>query len=435
MGRGEYWRAPEPERKPERQRSPESDLEREPRLHRRLKAKNKLVSQLYQYASGETHTSPVSSVTTPEEAMDNYVKLTIGEAAAAATAPPTPSAPLPPTQEILIFDPFATDPNNLSGSDRRKISAMFASLRKRDSNTREVSILVAEELPKFVAAFSKLENVPAMDKADVTGSLKTPGVRDFRDSLRLLVSKYIVLKSKEKSVTPEDLKTVLESGFHAYAQTFSTDIPYYNKVYEYFDSKRKGKRRPQEVYLGRDGMYASLGRRSQDLAKSRQAGPKKRLAARKSGEPIEINPKYLVYPRFYRDKLSQQTKELYLESQGLKPDSDPIFFDTGFTGSVPEQILDILGIAKEGRDERIKMLSARTEARRVPGIPSSDRDKIVNAIEYNMKPEEPSAGIMVDSMGRLNHVAKPTSPEEQFIFEMIRLAIVRHYWLTERSVK
>ena len=48
----------------------------------------------------------------------------------------------------------------------------------------------------------------------------------------------------------------------------------------------------------------------------------------------------------------------------------------------------------------------------------------------DMKPEEPSSGIMKDGMGRLKHVAKPTSPEDQFIFEMIRLAIVRHYWIT-----
>ena len=36
--------------------------------------------------------------------------------------------------------------------------------------------------------------------------------------------------------------------------------------------------------------------------------------------------------------------------------------------------------------------------------------------------------------GTIEHTAKPTSPEEQFTFEMVRMALVRHYWLQARRV-
>lgn len=433
-GEGEYWRPRQPEGNTERQNSQESAFEREPRLHRRLKAKNKLVSQLYHYASGGTLTSPVPSIATPKEAMDVYLDLTVGHP---TTGPATPgiTSPLPPTKEILAYDPFVNDPFRMTAADRHKASVLFTAIHAGNSDTKQVVTALSQGISKFIADISNLDTIPATDKADISGSLKVPGVRSFRDSLTLLVCNYITLRSKEKPLSLKDLQTALDSGFYAYAKTYSSDIPYYDKTFEMFDGKRKGGRTPLEVYLGRDGMYASLGRRAQDLSRRRRAGTAKRLAAKETGKPMGVKPKYLVYPRFYRDQLTKETKALYLKSQGITAESDPVFFDTGYTGTVPEQILDILGVAKEGRDERIKMLSARIDARRVPGISPSARDAIVNAIEYNMKPEEPSSGIMIDSMGRINHVAKPTAPEEQFIFGMIRLAIVRHYWLAARASK
>lgn len=432
MWSGEHWKSqPEHVKKIEKPKSPENTVEKEPKLYRRLKVKNELVSKLYHYASGGTHTNPLSSISTPKDAMSAYLKLTGGdEVLSIISGPLTPVMPLPPTEEILQTDPFANDSLRLTPDERKAATYIGFSISRRSANATKISSLLDFSLSKFIEDFSKLDNVSKIDKDDVSDSSNDSRLRKFRESVAFLLARFIALKAKEKFPADEELKSVVENGLHAYKQTFFNDIPYYDKVYEYFDDLRKKGRNPQEVYLGRDGMYASIGRRSQDLSKRRKAGKEKRVSAKKAGEPMEIKTKYLVYPRFYRDQLTRKTKKLYLESQGVTSENDPIFFDTGFAGTVPEQILDILGFSEEEKNKRIKMLSANCEERRIPGISPSERHKIVDLIEYNVKPEEPSSGIMIDKMGRLKHVAKPTSPEEQFIFEMIRMAIVRHYWLT-----
>lgn len=405
-------------------RTPEFTVETEPQLSRRLRRKNELTSKLYHFASGDTTTSPHPSVSTPQEAMGAYLQLTAGD----VTGSGTPTSP-PPTDQILSVDPYAEHPFRMTVEDRRAATALAIAIGKREGKTWEFGTVLRRELESFREDFLQLTNVSSFDKRDVAGRLSAPGVRDFRESLTGLVAKYLVLKSKEGEVTTESLRKTLESGLHAYARTFSIDITYYDKVYAWFDSQHQGKRIPQEVYLGRDGMYASLGRRAQSLARERQVDPKERVRARRRKKPIERRPKYLVYPRYYRDRLPEDVKKQYLTSQGISAKTDPIFFDTGYTGTVPEQILNILGVSSKDRDERIKMLSANEEARRIPGIDPAERRTIVRAIEYNMKPEEPSSGIMRDANGKLKHVAQPTTPEEQFIFEMIRMAIVRHYWI------
>lgn len=429
-GGAEYWK-PEPEKykSPEVPKTPEAAFEKEPALHRRLWQKNKLISQMYGYVSGQTHTSPLPQVKTPAEAMSAYLDMT-------ASAPPLP--PLPPVipvdlPGVLYSDPFANDPSRMTSEDRATTSAFFSFMRRDASQARTAVDTMDAALAKFIDDFSAIPEVPVLDKADVANRLKgKTGLRNFRESIMQLVAKYLVLKKKLGTNSQEDLEKVLTNGFYAYAKTYSSDIPYYDRVYQDFDSERLKGRTPQEVYLGRDGMYAYLGRRAHDLSKRRAMGIIKRIEAKNAGKKIEIKPKYLVYPRFYRDQLHHKTKAVYLKSQGISRKTDPMFFDTGYTGTVPEQILNILGMGGES-DRRIKMLSAQAKERRVNGIPPEERHNIVEKIEYNMKPEEPSSGIMRTENGRLKPVAKPTTPEEQFIFGMIRLALVRHYWLEVRS--
>jgi len=84
-------------------------------------------------------------------------------------------------------------------------------------------------------------------------------------------------------------------------------------------------------------------------------------------------------------------------------------------------------------ESRIKLLSATKENRRIRGISENARAEIVNYIENNAKTEETAEGIMIDkNTGKIRHIAKPTNPEEQFYFMMIKQAITRHYWLQEQ---
>lgn len=416
----------------EQLRSPEAAFEIEPRLHRKLWNKNKLVSQLYGYASGSSHSNPINTIQTPADAMIAYLDLTDGHLPTATTPSQKPTPPFLPG--VLSYDPYIDNPSRMSSEDRKTAADFFDLMRENATETREVVDIIDSNLTNFIADFTSLPKIPRIDKADVSNKLgRGYGLHNFRDSILQLIARYIVLAKKTGGVTSQGLQEVLRNGFYAYAKTYDSDIPYYNQTYKEFDNIREKEKAPQEVYLGRDGMYAYIGRKAMDVSKRRALSAKKRVAAERDGVKTDISPKYLVYPRFYRDQLATETKAAYLSSQGITPKSNPVFFDTGFRGTVPEQILSILGFKKKEADKRIKLLSAEIEARRIKGISETERENIVTKIEYNMKPEEPASGIMQTEGGRLVPVAKPTSPEEQFIFSMVRLALVRHYWLDARS--
>lgn len=226
---------------------------------------------------------------------------------------------------------------------------------------------------------------------------------------------------------------ILEEGFKRYIQVCEVDIPLYDKLYKEFDELRETGRNPLEVYLGRDGIYAYIGRRSQDVARRRKLGPKGRKELREKGEILEIHPKYLVYPRYFRDYLDYQTKREFLEQEGISPEADPLFYDTGYTGTIPEQIMKVMDFENDEIEKRIRLLSAPSAHRRVKGIPENARSEIIEYIEHNAKLEESAKGLLQDEKtGKIRHIAQPTTPEEQFYFMMIKQAIARHYWLQER---
>lgn len=196
---------------------------------------------------------------------------------------------------------------------------------------------------------------------------------------------------------------------------------------------RETGRYPLEVYLGRDGIYAYIGRRSEDVARRRKMGLEGRKQQREAGEILEINPQYTVYPRYFRDRLNYETKRQFLEQEGISPDADPLFYDTGYTGTIPEQIMRVMGFDEEDIEQRIRLLSAPSAHRRVKGIPENARNKIVEYIEHNAKTEDTAEGLTIDEeTGKIRHIAQPTTPEEQFYFMMVKQAIERHYWLQEQ---
>jgi len=227
---------------------------------------------------------------------------------------------------------------------------------------------------------------------------------------------------------------VIDGCYEKYLEVYQYDIPNYDKLYRELDEIRENGRTPLEVYLGRDGIYAFIGRRAADIARLRKLGREGRVKLKEEGKIIHIKPKYLVYPRLYRDSLPENIKREYLEQESIVPSSDPIFYDTGYTGSIPEQILKYMGYSEDEVNQRIRLLSATNDRRRVRDIPDSERDNIVKKIEYNSKSEHTSAGLYQDpKTGKIMPVAEPTSPEEQLAYAFVRQAISRHYYFKEMS--
>lgn len=260
------------------------------------------------------------------------------------------------------------------------------------------------------------------------------------NNIRSFVARYLV-QSIEGDVSRlseignlvAGLDRILAEAFRRYIKIYDVDIPLYDKLYEEFDNLRETGRYPLEVYLGRDGIYAYVGRRAEDVARRRKLGFQGRKQQREMGEVIEIHPQYTVYPRYFRDNLDYETKRLFLEQEGISPEADPLFYDTGYTGTIPEQIMKVMDFDDEEIEKRIRLLSAPSAHRRVKGIPENARQEIIEYIEHNAKTEEAAEGLIIDEeTGRIRHIAKPTTPEEQFYYMMVSQAISRHYWLQEQ---
>ena len=269
---------------------------------------------------------------------------------------------------------------------------------------------------------------------------------DLRDNIRSFIARYLIqikegdatkLYKDLADITKRDitrsLKGILQEGLRRFIKIYEVDIPLYDKLYEEFDNLRETGQYPLEVYLGRDGIYAWLGRRAQDVARRRKLGLEGRKQAKKAGEVIEIQPKYLIYPRYFRDSINYETKREFLEQEGVSPDADPMFYDTGYTGTIPEQIMRVMDFEDEEIEKRIRLLSAPVVNRRVKGIPENARAEIIEYIEHNAKTEDTAVGLIKDpETGRIRPIAEPTAPYEQFYFMMVKQALGRHYWLKEQ---
>ncbi|MEK9178849.1 MAG: hypothetical protein AAB893_00055, partial [Patescibacteria group bacterium] len=354
-------------------------------------------------------------------------------------------------------DPFANHPWRFGGRQIRiasAISEMMAGkpnvqgLKELGINSKEVSPLLAEANEKVNAAYQNfLEQIRsnASIKGEDKESLLNPESSSIRmtpllDNIRSFVARYFV-QSVEGDVTrlsevnnlSGELDRILAEGFRRYIKIHEVDVPLYDKLYAEFDNLRETGRSPLEVYLGRDGIYAYIGRHSQDVARRRKLGLEGRKELKEMGEVVEIHPQYTVYPRYFRDNLNQETKRQFLEQEGISPDADPLFYDTGYTGTIPEQIMKVMDFSQEDIEQRIRLLSAPSLHRRVKGIPENARSEIIEYIEHNAKTEEIAEGLIIDEKtGKIRHIARPTNPEEQFYFMMVKQAVARHYWLQEQ---
>ena len=315
-------------------------------------------------------------------------------------------------------------------------------------NTQEMGPILAEINKKIDTAYEKFLGEIRSNKHfkdDDKNALLDPESGEVKmssllENVRSFVARYLV-QSAEGDASKfsglgdrsKDIDRILTEGFKRYIKIHEVDVPLYDKLYEEFDNLRETGRYPLEVFLGRDGIYAWLGRRTQDVARRRKLGLEGRKKLKETGEILEIHPQYTVYPRYFRDNINHETKKQFLQQEGISPDADPLFYDTGYTGTIPEQIMRVMDFDNEDIERRIRLLSAPSVHRRVKGIPENARSEIIEYIEHNAKLEETAEGLLVEEKtGKIRHIAKPTSPEEQFYFMMVKQAISRHYWLQEQ---
>ncbi len=307
---------------------------------------------------------------------------------------------------------------------------------------KEINEILIEEHEKFLEKFKNSPFVPGEDKlalispndSKVKMNNLLPNVRNFIGRYLAQLSEGDVKRLNEVIISQKDkIRDIIKKGYEKYLKIYEIDIPLYDKLYDEFDRWREAGRYPLEVYLGRDGVYAYIGRRAQDAGRRSKVGKERRIELREGGEIIEIHPKYLIYPRYFRDYIKPEVKRAFLEQERIFPEMDPLFYDTGYTGTIPEQIMRIMNFDSEEIDQRIRLLSAQEATRRVRGIPENVRSQIIEYIEHNAKIEKSAEGLLFDSeSGKIRPIAKPEDPEEQFYFMMIKQAIARHYFIKEK---
>ena len=245
---------------------------------------------------------------------------------------------------------------------------------------------------------------------------------DIWPAYRRLVADYIAVMDEY------GLPEALERAAKAFNQVLRVDTKYYDKLFAEWDAKRIGEREFQEVFLGRDGVYAYVARRAQLYARRRRLG----MSSHAAGGSLMEFPTYLVYPRGFRDELDDVVKDEYLHPRIQNPDAAH-YYDTGFTGTIPEDIMRVLGVSESDRDNQIRLLSASDRPRTVLGLKGDkpERDQIVNTIEHHVKDEESAEGLYLTEDGRLEPYSRPTEPDERLAFRMTQLALSRHYYTRE----
>lgn len=337
---------------------------------------------------------------------------------------------------FMAADQFVDDPNKLTVEERRR-ARIIARLAQKD----DVGLDKKQFGKEWQVAFLINSEIDALPY-----SVKSRG--DFgliQKRLQELVSRYLVGKYSglaldvsdvHDGVLVHDIKGAIQAGVSSYLRAFEVDIPLYEKLFDELDELRVNGRDPLEVYLGRDGIYAYVARRAQDIGERRRMSWQERKVRKQAGEEVGLRIKYLVYPRVFRDTVATLAKHEYLIQNGISREADPIFYDTGFIGTIPEQIMEILGFDDAEIDSRMKLLSAEKSNRKVKSVDDKERTTIVNQIEHNAKPEEVAIGLFKDpASGKIKPVAQASRPEEQLMYGMVRTAISNYYYTKAKEEK
>lgn len=326
------------------------------------------------------------------------------------------------------------------GTELHKLGSQISKLLREaeDDESHKFNELATVISNKFGGLKSRiLHRQEHYDYDDVLGNEPDSPTNSIFPTYRRLVADFIALEFEESgysldNVSQQELKHILVAMSNAlsyandkFFDVLGTDVPYYDKLYTEWDAKRLGQKDFQEVFLGRDGVYAYIGRRAQLQARKRFLGIK--------GESHELAmPTYLVYPRTFRDSLNQETKSEYL-FQNISNPQAAHYYDTGFTGTIPQDIMRVLGVSEADWDERIRLLSASKRDRTVLGLEGSkdERDQIVNTVEYNVKNESTAQGLYGGDGDVLRPYAQPTTAAERLAFGLVQQALHRHYYVRE----
>lgn len=363
---------------------------------------------------------------------------------------------VPEPEELTERDPHEHHPWLFTEEQMQMTSTLTTCLR--GESDRQKLERYTDNPDQLMSLLSELKHTVDTGYADFLGTIERTAIMDedrnvllhpaemkpLVENIYAFAVRYLVQSAGEDISNLNAMKEyiasfrdLLEQGFKKYTDVHTVDVPLYDKLYDEFDTLRKKKEHhPLEVYVGRDGIYAYLGRRAQDVARRRMMGWEARKRLKAEGNMIAIHPKYIVYPRYFRDEIGHSIKEQFLRQEGITSDSDVYIFDTAYTGTILEQMLRIMGFSEKEIEKRIRLISTFEgfKHRRIKGISEVVQQEIVDFIESNAKLEKSAEGLMYDTeRKKIRPVAEPTSPEEQFLFMMIKQAITRHYWLQERG--
>jgi hypothetical protein len=342
--------------------------------------------------------------------------------------------------KIQNENPFSKEIQKLEES--KSGAYLFYSLITESDN--EINKLLLDEIVKFEEKL--LKPVAIKKRSEVLFLTK----EKYYQKLTLRLAKYLSLECADDpknldNLNLKKLKNVINMGFREIFSVLENDIPLYDKLFTELDSIRETDKKV-ELYIGRDGIYAYEGRRAIDIAR-RKKKTKEEKAQRKL---IEIHPKYINYNSFIKNNFDEETKIKYLQDQGVDSSKDLIIFDTGYRGSIPEQILRSIGFSQEEIEKRIKILGTdfykNYESNYEEDLEEKTkiRNRLVKEIPYDLEnynkvariEERPkrfmtSTGLYFNKKGKLTPIEAPFLNEISFHYDLIELTIRQYYFNRE----
>lgn len=182
--------------------------------------------------------------------------------------------------------------------------------------------------------------------------------------------------------------------------------------------------------MGRDGIFAYFGRLGQLAARGDNEPA---VAAYPADESRMARPtvRYVVYSREVAFGSDANLKYRYL-LQFVNPGEEIHCFDTGYRGSVPKDVLKIMGTPLTQIGDHIHLLQCNSfmgkVKRQIKGLP---KNLSINTIEGYDQDEQSATGL-VETEGAIKYRARLSEPSEQFKFLARRHMLYSYFLNSER---